>query len=371
MLPRDPIPVDLFKDNQELRRRLDELVAHARHNERVLARVQEMELRLIGAAGLPELLDVVLAGTRDAFSLETVTLALLDPEYEVRRMLESLGYPSHERPGLILLDACAPLPWQDEVALAPVLGAFDAARHGGLYPSGVEPPVMVALLPLVRGGRLIGSLNLGSRSAERFQPGLAADFLARIAAVTAICVENVINNERLKHLGLTDPLTGVHNRRYFDQRVREELDRSRRLGAPLNCLLLDVDHFKAVNDAHGHQVGDWVLREVASRIKAQLRLSDALARYGGEEFAVLLSQTDTGSAVAIAERIRQSIVQRPFQLRGWQSISVALSIGIAAMREVPGTDRVEALADDLVARADAALYKAKRAGRNRVVAAGP
>jgi two-component system, cell cycle response regulator len=121
---------------------------------------------------------------------------------------------------------------------------------------------------------------------------MATNFIEWLAAVASVCLENVANNERLKHIGLTDALTGVHNRRYFDQRLREEVDRALRKGQPLSCLLVDVDHFKHVNDKHGHLIGDAVLREVAEQIKDQLRLSDAMARYGGEEFAVLLVQTD-------------------------------------------------------------------------------
>jgi diguanylate cyclase (GGDEF)-like protein len=196
---------------------------------------------------------------------------------------------------------------------------------------------------------------------------MATNFIEWLAAVASVCLENVANNERLKHIGLTDALTGVHNRRYFDQRLREEVDRALRKGQPLSCMLLDVDHFKRVNDQFGHLIGDVVLREVAEQVKDQLRLSDAMARYGGEEFAVLLVQTDVPTAKAIAERIRDRVATQPIRLPENQDLRVTISIGVSTMQEeLRGAD-VDAKASELVARSDRALYSAKNAGRNRVV----
>jgi diguanylate cyclase (GGDEF)-like protein len=196
---------------------------------------------------------------------------------------------------------------------------------------------------------------------------MATNFIEWLAAVASVCLENVANNERLKHIGLTDALTGVHNRRYFEQRLREEVDRSLRKGSPLSCLLIDLDHFKQVNDRHGHLIGDAVLREVAEQIKDQLRLSDAMARYGGEEFAILLVQTDSASAVAIAERIRERVGSRVVVLPDGKTLSVTVSVGVSTLYESQRGAKIDARARDLVAAADRALYAGKRAGRNRVV----
>jgi diguanylate cyclase (GGDEF)-like protein len=185
--------------------------------------------------------------------------------------------------------------------------------------------------------------------------------------IVGICLENVTNSERLKHIGLTDPLTGVHNRRYFDQRLQEEVSRAQRQGYPLSCLFLDVDHFKRVNDQYGHQTGDCVLREVAWRIKNQLRSIDVLGRYGGEEFAVLLVQTDMGSALTIAERIRHSIAEQLFKGEGEGTLAATLSVGVATLRDCNRGQNAETLAQQLVAQADQALYRAKQGGRNCVV----
>jgi diguanylate cyclase (GGDEF)-like protein len=360
---------DLQRENEELRRRLAELMERARYNERVLARFQKVELRLIGIVSFKELIEAILEDYRDAFELDVVTLSLIDADYDLRRTLMDAEAAPEGFPGLIMFDRDVYLSSLFGANNQPVLGAFDSARHRVLFPAAGPVPSSVAVLPLLRWGQLVGSLNLGSLRPDRFTPGMATNFIEWLAAVASVCLENVANNERLKHIGLTDALTGVHNRRYFEQRLREEVDRALRKGSPLSCLLVDLDHFKRVNDRHGHLIGDVVLREVSEQIKDQLRLSDAMARYGGEEFAVLLVQTNAITARAIAERIRERIAGQVFKLPDGTELSVTISIGVATlMEELRGAD-VDARARDLVGRADSALYSAKRSGRNRVMAA--
>jgi diguanylate cyclase (GGDEF)-like protein len=221
------------------------------------------------------------------------------------------------------------------------------------------------VLPLKRRGRLIGSVNLGSRDLARFSPGMATDFLDRLAGIIAICFENVANHERLKHVSLSDPLTGVHNRRYFDQRLREEADRARRSRRAISCLFVDIDRFKSINDRFGHPVGDAVLRAVATRIKGELRLSDALGRYGGEEFAAVLADTDAPTALAIAERVRAAVAAVPFEDGAGGAIPITASVGVATA--VPERfDNGAALSVHLVTSADRAVYRAKGDGRDCV-----
>lgn len=358
---------DLKQENEELKRKLAELMERARYNERVLARFQKVELRLIGIVSFKELIEAILEDYREAFELDVVALSLIDSDYDLRRTLTDAEASPEEFPGLIFFDQDRFLSSLFGGKNQAVLGTFDQKAHGGLFPKGGLRPASVAILPLTRWGQLVGSLNLGSVRADRFVPGMATNFIEWLAAVASVCLENVANNERLKHIGLTDALTGVHNRRYFDQRLREEVDRALRKGYPLSCLLVDLDHFKQVNDVHGHLIGDVVLREVAEQVKDQLRLSDAMARYGGEEFAVLLVQTDDVTARTIAERIREAIASTPIQLPDSRNLTVTLSIGVSTTEEaVRGAD-IDAKARDLVDRADHALYAAKRAGRNRVM----
>jgi diguanylate cyclase (GGDEF)-like protein len=185
----------------------------------------------------------------------------------------------------------------------------------------------------------------------------------------AICLENATNLERLKRVGLTDSLTGINNRRFFDQRLIEETARAQRTNEPLACLFMDVDHFKAVNDRHGHQLGDQVLREIAGLIREQLRASDVLGRYGGEEFSALLVNANSESAMEIAERIRSVIEKQSFSTPEDQLMSVTISIGVATLSMESADIESEKLSEDLVERADQAVYQAKHNGRNLVVLA--
>jgi diguanylate cyclase (GGDEF)-like protein len=361
---------DLLAENQELRRKLESLVGQARQNEQVMRRFQEAELRMLSVSSFKELLQYVLHELKETFELDVVTLALIDPEYEIRRMLIDLGIASAEFPELIFHENSAKFLRMCGREMAPVLGQYNTASRAPFFPGRDKPPASIAILPMIRQKMLIGSLNLGSTNEGRFVPGMATDFIGRLAAVIGICLENVTNSERLKHLGLTDPLTGVNNRRYFDQRLQEEVNRAQRQGYPLSCLFLDVDHFKRINDNYGHQAGDCVLREVAWRIKAQLRFVDVLGRYGGEEFAVLLVQTDKSNAAIIAERIRHSIAEQAFKPEGEDgapSLSATISIGIGALADCDRGAGTEAASQQLVALSDQALYKAKETGRNRVV----
>jgi len=358
---------DALSENQQLRRQLSGLIAHARENERISHRFQALELELISAGSFKELIESVLQGYRKTADLDAVTLAMVDPEYEIQRTLRDLGIELADFPDLLFFADASEFTHLIGPLLAPALGRFSIRQHAALFPQPPKPASSVAILPLVRQKGLIGSLNVASRAEDRFVPGMATDFIQRLAAIVAISLENVINNERLKHIGLTDPLTGAHNRRYLEQRLCEEVSRAQRQGHPLACLFLDIDHFKQVNDSHGHQVGDRVLREVAERIKAQLRLSDTLGRYGGEEFVVLLVNANRSTAAVIAERIRQSIAERVFMIDSQDGLAVTLSIGIASLLEYNPAESVEAVTQTLIAHADQALYRAKEYGRNRVM----
>lgn len=360
---------DLAAENRMLRNQLAQLLRQAQENQEILRRHQSFDLQFISASSFQELIDTVFDRFSSAADLDVVTLALLDPDYGIRRILVELGIRFGELPNLLFL--------QDETELgelagrlsAPELGPYAEETDGVLFPEPLAAPASVAIIPLLRHEHLIGCLSLGSNDAMRFTPEMATDFLSHMASIVAICIENVINNEKLKHIGLTDPLTGVNNRRYVERRLREEIGRSRRQGYGLSCLYMDIDHFKQINDRIGHQAGDEVLRAVAGRIKAELRLSDALGRFGGEEFVVLLIDTELAEATIVAERIRQSIAEPALVLSDGTSLGVTISIGVAALTAGSTEESIDDAAKAFVARADHALYAAKQNGRNRVVAA--
>jgi two-component system, cell cycle response regulator len=349
-----------------LRRRVAQLKEDARKNEEAWKRAQRLEMHLLESDDLTTLLTRATDGVRAGYRLEAATLVVVDEDHEIRHLLMSEGAEPDafaaivfvdSMPGLLPFDAETPRPW---------LGAYSSFAHASLFPQG-ERLGSIALLPLARRERLFGSLNMGSADAARFTRLHAADFLQHLGVIAAFALENTANRARLVRSGLTDPLTGWSNRRYLEARLREEVARCRRERLPLACLMIDVDHFKTVNDRHGHLAGDEVLRGLARRLGTEVRGSDVAARYGGEEFVILLPGTDMLAASSLAERIRAIVAARPFEIGGGpEPLGVTVSIGVA---ESPP----EALADcdggsmELLARADAALYEAKARGRNMVV----
>ena len=360
---------ELAKENRQLRAQLAELIANAQKNQEILQRHQTLDLQLIAADSFQALTDTLFHTFPRTAGLDVVTLAMLDAQYDIRRILVQLNMNLCDLPQLFFLQEESEFGELADRLSRPVLGGYSEQLFGLMFPEPIAPPASAAVVPLSRHGRLIGSLNLGSADANRFKPGMATDFIEHMACIVAICLENVINNERLKHIGLTDPLTGVNNRRYVERRLLEEVVRSRRQETPLSCLYIDIDHFKQINDSIGHQAGDEVLRAVAGRIKAELRLSDALGRFGGEEFVVLLTETEPADASNVAERIRQSVAEHPLSLQSGQQLDVTVSIGVAALPPPQADETLEKAAQQFVARADVALYQAKAGGRNRVVAA--
>jgi len=221
-------------------------------------------------------------------------------------------------------------------------------------------------IPLTTEGRLLGVLNVESTKYAAFSPRdvRLLELIANELTVLLIRAQLV---ERLRVQAITDELTGLYNHRYFNIRLRSEVERAERYCHPLSLLMIDIDHFKLVNDRHGHLVGDEVLHQLGSIIRRQLREADVVCRYGGEEFAVILPETDGQAALTVAERIRAAIQREVLlvSLRGDNKptnlyIPVTVSIGVASYPQ-NGSDW-----STLLAAADAALYAAKQAGRNRV-----
>jgi diguanylate cyclase (GGDEF)-like protein len=171
--------------------------------------------------------------------------------------------------------------------------------------------------------------------------------------------ENVFHQEIYK-MATTDALTGAYNKRYFEERIREEFSFALRNEVPLSLVLFDLDHFKRINDEYGHPAGDHVLKQVGAIARAIVRQEDLLARYGGEEFVILLKGSGVPGAVSVAERLRQAVEASPVAFEG-KSIGVTVSVGIAVLagRNFPDWTNMLQCADDL-------LYQSKRSGRNRV-----
>lgn len=213
-------------------------------------------------------------------------------------------------------------------------------------------------VPLRVGDRLLGVMNAESARSFAFTD---ADerLLVTLASQLASAIDRLRTQAELRRLATIDELTGVFNRRYFFELARREFDRCQRLGHPMSAIMVDIDHFKAVNDKHGHAVGDQVLRAVVASCLKDIREIDLLGRYGGEEFTILLVECDQSYALHVAERLRASIAGNEIPTtRG--PVSVTVSLGLAQLN----IDTKDITA--LIESADAAMYAAKAAGRNRV-----
>jgi diguanylate cyclase (GGDEF)-like protein len=215
-------------------------------------------------------------------------------------------------------------------------------------------------VPFVLQERVLGFLLFGSFTVDRLN-GFHQSVGGLLAKQIAYQIDNAELHKRLEQQAVTDSLTGLLNRRRFDEKVEEEMERVARAGGPLSLGLLDIDHFKRINDTFGHPVGDAVLKIVAQAILEQVRAVDAVARYGGEEFALLLVETDTAGARKTMERIRMSIEKGQYMLDG-REVPVTVSLGFTTCAEG------RASAGELMGEADRALYHAKETGRNRTCA---
>lgn len=360
---------ELLDEIDELKLELRAVKEQVATNEEKHHRSQQRELGLLKARDLGQLFNEMIAGLRDSYQLEYISVVLCDPDHDIRHLLAAGGSPAENIDGLFLVDALSGMAPQYVALRSPWLGPFAACDHQMLFP-GAPAVQSVALIPLMHHGNLMGSINFGSASADRFTTAHASDFLAHLGVIASFCVENTVNRARLLRSGFTDALTGWHNRRYLQVRLKEELARARRDRTGLVCLMLDLDHFKRVNDTWGHLAGDAVLQEVAHRIDAQVRASDVAARYGGEEFIVLMPEADVQAGLKLAERIRSAVSSEPVALGNGETVTITVSVGIASVDVEPGQDELKSIGESLIARADVALYSAKSSGRDRVIVEG-
>jgi diguanylate cyclase (GGDEF)-like protein len=217
----------------------------------------------------------------------------------------------------------------------------------------------VKVLPLLWQDRGIGAVVLGS-SQEGFLSNDAFEMMRVISDHATIAIANAQMYERMERMATTDGLTGLTNHRYFQELFDAMVARSERYGRSMSLILMDIDHFKSINDTYGHPVGDMVLKKVAKLLMGAARRTDVVARYGGEEFAVLMEETGRDGALQTAERIRKAVESEIMRSENG-TFKCTLSLGIATFPEDANAKA------KLAECADQALYQAKRSGRNRAV----
>ena len=253
----------------------------------------------------------------------------------------------HETPEMVMLDAALTKPT-----------ALDILFKLKAAPSTRDIPVII-----IASGKSVHKIarcyDLGAYDYIS-RPFFREEIVARLRNIGYICEKM----KELEKLLVRDYLTGLYNRKFFMERLVEELAWSARYSEPLSFIILDIDHFKRINDTYGHSCGDEVLRQLSKTLVAALRAHDVVARYGGEEFVVLLADTSTDDAVTTAEKLRVAVQECDFCCEeNSAKLPVTISLGVASTTDF----NFDAVPDSLITRADQALYEAKAAGRNRVI----
>ena len=298
---------------------------------------------------LKELLDRLCTQLPHSFPVEQVAIFLRDEDGDLVLRAQQGTLPTTLKEGDVLP------PW---LCLRPGRhGMQSVLRRSVAMPAGCFPSAAEEVcLPLVSFGENIGLLACATSQKKAF---LANDIqaLESVADILATATQNARYVDRVRQLAYRDGLTGVFNRRYFESRLVDEVTRAARYGGGVSVLMIDLDHFKKINDDFGHMLGDDVLRAVSAAFLRQLRKVDVVCRYGGEEFAIILPATHGASAATVAEKLRRAVANTEFSGVPYR---VTVSIGVA---EFPANGITR---DDIVRAADAALYAAKEAGRNQV-----
>ena len=334
---------ELERSRDELRRNLDRFGATLR-----------------STLDLNGMLEAVLETAMMALRAEAGAVFLLHPSGRQLSLRAVRGYAPPHDGSLPVGRGIAGHAARGEPVLLP--GEGRVASSGPM-----EPATATAVaVPLERAQRVIGVIALYGRPIREAFREEDAESLASFAGQASVAIENVLLHQETERLSITDGLTGVWNRRYLELTLRKEIDRAQRFNRPLSLLMIDIDHFKRVNDLCGHQRGDEVLVDLTRRVLDSIRTQiDTLARYGGEEFVVVLPETPEEGARVVAEKIRSAVRDHSFASDTGPDVSTTVSVGVASFPEDGKT------AQELLHAADLAMYRAKQAGRDRVEASDP
>lgn len=334
-----------------------------RHRVQELTLLYGMSRQLTSTLSLEELLDRIISLVHEKLEIPLFSVMLINDEgrLELRKAfprereqeMEGLTFEIGEGACGLAAEQCEPLYLPDvSVATTPYVHTPQSTPASG----------SLLCIPMIHAGTLLGVLNFERPEVDGFSENQRAALITA-AEMVSLAVRNARLHEETVTLSLTDALTGLANRRSLFLRLDEELARLARYGQRLSLIMIDVDHFKRLNDAAGHRAGDETLQEFASILRSQVRRVDMLARYGGEEFMVLLPETDRADTVEIAEKLRARVEAHAFKHGDQQPGGrLTASFGVATAP----LDAMES--GSLVDLADAALYASKRGGRNQVTA---
>jgi two-component system, cell cycle response regulator len=365
---RDPAP--FRAEEQHILEQAARFCARAIENERVFVQLERTKVeqgklyraaeRLAAAMGEQAVVEAGVSAASDIAAVDFAAFTAFDPELGRHAIRAVVG----DRGATLLGKSFAANGGLVSMALAnrhplPYRGEYDPSHHV-VFDKALAPPALPALivLPLVVHETPLGTLVLGSRESGAFA-GSARHLLEVLASHLAVSLSNARMVRRLEEQATTDPMTGLFNKRAMYDAAAAKIRSAKRFGKRLSVLVADIDLFKAVNDTHGHDVGDVVIKGLGAIHARNKRDTDAVARFGGEEFVTICEETDAEGALLLAERIRAEFGKTTFHA-GSETIACTCSIGIATFPEAGDTW------EELFKAADEALYASKRSGRDRV-----
>ncbi|MDY6830739.1 MAG: sensor domain-containing diguanylate cyclase [Thermodesulfobacteriota bacterium] len=337
------------------------LYQRLRENEETAKKFYEVEKKILSILRFKDLFDALLTEIKGQFNLPYVWLSIIENS-EAHHLIESIDDMDPElKASINIIDRSAffaLIGRQTEPILAndglkPFFKLLPADRHY-LVKS-------MAIAPIMMDREIVGSLNHGDAAQDRFEPGMDTSLLEQLATKVSLCLSNVAAHEKLKFLAYHDPLTGLLNRRVMETALARETARAGRYNLPLSVVFLDLDYFKKVNDTHGHETGDALLKHLADQLVHQCRGTDIVARFAGDEFVLILPETDAGHATALMHRIQKHLAASPL-VCGETAIPVVITFGVASAMDpdFQGNDPAA-----LLKKADERLYEKKAARQNK------
>ena len=334
-------------------RHYQDVLERLQYNEEISQRFFEVEISILSTLNFKDFFERLLTEIKEKFDIPYVWLSLIG-QNDVVPLIGELTSSQIIKERLSAIDRKTFTEITGH-ATEPLLVNEDLKPFYRMFPPNEKYLIRsLAILPITLNNEIIGSLNHGDPSPDRYVPGMDTALLERLAIKISICLSNVTAHEKLRMIASRDSLTGLLNRGVLESVMKREFNRATRYGSPLSLVFLDLDHFKTVNDTHGHDAGDALLKYLGTHLMKLSRESDVVGRLAGDEFLILLPSTTSDEALALTQRIKSYFTENPLKFDG-VSIPIAFSFGIAQTQD-PGVQDPSSL----LKRADERLYAAKR-----------